>query len=130
MVDLRHPLAVLASRMPWPQIEAALAPAFAHKDRKGRAVKGAGMFGPALSVAGAPEFDTNTRKPLILLSRAQKLALQQLHLGVGRWLLELQCGQHGGLFGADGGHAGDRRAVVDGDGLTLDAAQHRQGRLG
>ncbi len=37
MVDLRHPLAVLASRMPWSQIEAALAPTFAHKDRKGRA---------------------------------------------------------------------------------------------
>lgn len=28
MVDLRHPLSVLASRMPWLQIEAALAPAF------------------------------------------------------------------------------------------------------
>ena len=53
MVDMRHPLAVLASRMPWPQIEAALAPAFAHKDRKGRTVEGADMFGPTLSVAGA-----------------------------------------------------------------------------
>ena len=53
MVDMRHPLAVLASRMPWAQIEAALAPAFAHKDRLGRAVEGADMFGPTLSVAGA-----------------------------------------------------------------------------
>ena len=53
MVDLRHPLVVLASRMPWPQIEAALAPAVAHKDRKGRTVEGADMFGPTLSVAGA-----------------------------------------------------------------------------
>jgi IS5 family transposase len=53
MVDLRHPLAVLASRMPWAQIEAALAPALAHKDRKGRTVEGADMFGPTLSVAGA-----------------------------------------------------------------------------
>ncbi|MFY7914323.1 MAG: IS5 family transposase, partial [Rubrivivax sp.] len=53
MVDMRHPLVVLASRMPWAQIEAALAPAFAHKDRKGRAVEGADMFGPTLSVAGA-----------------------------------------------------------------------------
>ena len=50
MVDLRHPLAVLASRMPWSEIEAALAPAFA---RKGRTVEGADMFGPTLSVAGA-----------------------------------------------------------------------------
>jgi IS5 family transposase len=53
MVDLRHPLAVLASRMPWSEIEAALAPALAQKDRKGRAVEGADMFGPTLSVAGA-----------------------------------------------------------------------------
>ena len=63
MVDLRHPLAVLASRMPWSQIEAALAPAFAHKDRKGRTVEGADigvLFWPALAgqsagdVAGRP----------------------------------------------------------------------------
>ena len=53
MVDLRHPLAVLASRMPWSDIEEALAPAFAHKDRKGRTVAGEDMFGPTLSVAGA-----------------------------------------------------------------------------
>ncbi len=55
MVDLRHPLAVMASRMPWSPIEAALAPAFAHKDRKGRAVEGADMFGPTLSVAAVVE---------------------------------------------------------------------------
>jgi IS5 family transposase len=53
MVDPRHPLAVLARKMPWSEIEAALAPAFAHKDRKGRSVEGADMFGPTLSVAGA-----------------------------------------------------------------------------
>jgi IS5 family transposase len=53
MIDLRHPLAVLASRMPWPQIEASLAPVFAHRDRKGRLSEGADMFGPTLAVAGA-----------------------------------------------------------------------------
>ncbi len=53
MIDLRHPLAVLASRMPWSQIEASLAPVFAHRDRKGRLSEGADMFGPALAVAGA-----------------------------------------------------------------------------
>ena len=35
MIDLRHPLAVLAKRMPWAQIEAALAPALAYKNRSG-----------------------------------------------------------------------------------------------
>ena len=45
MIDLRHPMAVLARKMPWPEIEAALAPALAHKDRTGRPVEGADLFG-------------------------------------------------------------------------------------
>ena len=36
MIDLRHPLAVLATRLPWAQIEAALAPCFARRVRDGR----------------------------------------------------------------------------------------------
>ena len=47
------PTGGLARKMPWAQIESALAPAFAHKDRKGRSVEGADMFGPTLSVAGS-----------------------------------------------------------------------------
>ena len=42
MIDLRHPLAVLAKRMPWAQIEAALAPALAHKNRSGKLSEGLG----------------------------------------------------------------------------------------
>ena len=53
MVDQRHPLAVLAGRMPWSEIEAALAPMFDRKDREGRSVEGADLFGPTLTVAGA-----------------------------------------------------------------------------
>ena len=53
MIDLSHPLAVLARRMPWESLEKALAPAFAHKDRKGRSVPGHDLFGPTLEVAGA-----------------------------------------------------------------------------
>jgi IS5 family transposase len=53
MVDLRHPLAVLARRMPWSEIEAALAPALAHKDRSGRTVQGADLFGSTESVVGS-----------------------------------------------------------------------------
>ena len=36
MIDLRHPLAVLSQRLPWSQIEAALAPAFARGERAGQ----------------------------------------------------------------------------------------------
>ena len=53
MIDLRHPLAVLATRMPWAQIEASLAPVFAHKDRAGRRLEGMDLFGPTVALAGA-----------------------------------------------------------------------------
>ena len=33
MIDLRHPLAVLARRMPWASIEATLAPMFERRAR-------------------------------------------------------------------------------------------------
>ncbi len=38
MIDMRHPLAVLATRMPWGQIEVSLAPLLAHKDRERPAI--------------------------------------------------------------------------------------------
>ena len=53
MIDLRHPLAVLAKRMPWAQIEAALAPALARKDRSGNLAEGLDLFGPTLQPVGA-----------------------------------------------------------------------------
>ena len=53
MIDMRHPLAVLATRMPWAAIEAALAPLLAHKDRDGRLVQDADLFGPTAQLAGA-----------------------------------------------------------------------------
>ena len=53
MIDLRHPLAVLATRMPWAEIESALAPCFARQDRQGRPIEGLDLFGPSLQMAGA-----------------------------------------------------------------------------
>lgn len=53
MIDLRHPLAVLSTRMPWDVIEGALAPVLAHKDRTGRTVEGADLFGQTVGIAGA-----------------------------------------------------------------------------
>jgi len=38
MIDLRHPLAVLATRMPWSQIESSLAPLFV-RDRRERGMR-------------------------------------------------------------------------------------------
>ena len=53
MIDLRHPLAVLSRRMPWGQIEAALAPAFARKNRQGNVIESGDLFGTTLEIAGA-----------------------------------------------------------------------------
>ena len=53
MIDMRHPLAVLTTRMPWAEIEASLAPLLAHKDRDGRLVQDCDLFGPTAQLAGA-----------------------------------------------------------------------------
>ena len=53
MIDLRHPLAVLARRMPWDRIERELAPFFAHRNRGGTTFEVASLFGPTVQVAGA-----------------------------------------------------------------------------
>lgn len=53
MVDPRHPLAVLARRMPWAQIESSLAPLFARKARSGKLMADADLFGTTAYVAAA-----------------------------------------------------------------------------
>ena len=45
MIDLRHPLAVLTSRMPWQQIEASVAHLFSRKGRAGAAMPDLDLFG-------------------------------------------------------------------------------------
>jgi IS5 family transposase len=46
MIDLRHPLAVLASRMPWQELEANIAGQLAQRIRTGKKFEGADLFGP------------------------------------------------------------------------------------
>jgi len=53
MIDLRHPLAVLGSRMPWQEIEASLASQFARRVREGKRVEGMDLFGPSTQLVGA-----------------------------------------------------------------------------
>lgn len=52
MIDLRHPLAVLAHRMPWDHLERVLAPCFTRKSRSGSVRQFDGLFGPTVEVAG------------------------------------------------------------------------------
>lgn len=89
MIDLRHPLAALAQRLPWKQIEAALAPAFAHRDREGRVMAGEDLFGPSLAMAGAgvsaagrPRLSIRLMASLLYLKHAFNLSDEEV---VARW---------------------------------------------
>ncbi|AIO67863.1 transposase domain protein [Burkholderia oklahomensis] len=64
MIDLRHPLAVLATRMPWGSIEATLAPMFERRAREGRVLEGVDLFARpriALTLAGERRRQTPVR---------------------------------------------------------------------
>ena len=67
MINLRHPLAVLATRMPWSQIEATLAPKFEHKDRAGQLIDGQDMLGPTKTLVGAGRSNAGRPKMAIRL---------------------------------------------------------------
>jgi transposase, IS5 family len=85
MIDMRHPLAVLATRMPWAEIEASLAPLLAHKDRSGRMVQDADLFGPTAQLAGAglsnagrPRLPMRLMVALLYLKHAFNLSDEEL----------------------------------------------------
>ena len=69
MIDLRHPLAVLASRMPWQEIEASLSHRFARAAKAGKQIEDFDLFGPAAVVlsAGGVSKAGRPRLPLRLL---------------------------------------------------------------
>ena len=89
MIDLRHPLAVLAKRMPWSQIEAALSPAFARKSINGKVIDHDDLFGSTLELAGGgtspagrPRLPIRLMSALLYLKHAFNLSDEEL---VERW---------------------------------------------
>jgi hypothetical protein len=89
MIDFRHPLVVLAGRLPWAQIEAALAPAFARKNRSGQVMPGSDLLGTTLEIAGAgvsaagrPRLPIRLMAALLYLKHAFNLSDEEL---VARW---------------------------------------------
>jgi len=80
MIDLRHSLAVLASRMPWQQIEASVAHLFSRKARTGLAMPDLDLFGEApaplarKSNAGRPRVPLRTMIALLYLKHAFNLS--------------------------------------------------------
>ena len=53
MIDLRHPLAVLSTHMPWQEIEASLAGVIARKVKAGKRVEHIDLFGSVVQVSGS-----------------------------------------------------------------------------
>ena len=89
MIDLRHPLAVLAGRLPWDRIEHALAPKFAHEDRPAEQASGSDLlgdyevrFGGGISNAGRPRLSIRLMASLVYLKNAFDLSDEEL---VARW---------------------------------------------
>ena len=76
MIDLRHPLAVLASRMPWQEIEARVAQVFSRKGRTGVAMPELDLFGEqaqrvcVASNAGRPRVPLRIMIALLYLKHA------------------------------------------------------------
>lgn len=76
MIDLRHTLAVLASRMPWQQIEASVAHLFSGKVRAGNKLPGIDLLGEQVQMsavksnAGRPRVPLRTMIALLYLKHA------------------------------------------------------------
>jgi IS5 family transposase len=89
MINLSDPLAVLATRLPWAQIEAALAAKFEREERAGQILEGHDMFGPTLVVEGAgtsnagrPKLSIRLMASLVFLKHSFNLSDEEL---VVRW---------------------------------------------
>ena len=68
MIDLRHPLVILTSRMPWQEIEASLAHQFARQVKAGKSLQDIGLFGAqTLRVGGGVTNAGRPRLPIRLM---------------------------------------------------------------
>ena len=89
MINLNDPLAVLARRFPWAQIEATLAAKFERQARAGEILEGRDMFGPTAVLAGAgasnagrPRLPIRLMASLLYLKHCFNLSDEEL---VVRW---------------------------------------------
>jgi IS5 family transposase len=89
MIDLSHPLALLATRLPWPAIETALAAKFAREERPAKSETTDGLFGAGtvefgggVSAAGRPRLSIRLMAGLRYLKNSFNLSDEEL---VQRW---------------------------------------------
>ena len=89
MINLADPLAVLATRLPWRQIEAAVSVKFEHQNRTGEVLKAQDMFGATETLVGAgrsnagrPKLPIRLMASLLYLKHSFNLSDEEL---VVRW---------------------------------------------
>lgn len=94
MIDMRHPLAVLANRLPWTDIEASLAPMLARQARPTKWVTSQDLlgaheleFGAGISPAGRPRLPVRLMVSLMYLKNSMNLSDEEL---VERWAENVQ----------------------------------------
>ena len=94
MIDLRHPLAVLAGRLPWAAIEAAVAPKLVPAARPAQQLSGHDLLGPfaqefggGVSPAGRPRLAIRLMLSLTYLKNSFNLSDEEL---VERWSENVQ----------------------------------------
>ena len=94
MIDLKQPLAVLAARLPWAAIEAALEPKLAHQAKPGKRIAGMdlagafeGEFGGGVSPAGRPRLPVRLMASLLYLKHSFNLSDEEV---VERWAENVQ----------------------------------------
>lgn len=94
MIDLRHPLAVLSTRLPWALIEAEVAPKLTHQAKPGKRLVGEdlagtfnGEFGGGISPAGRPRLPIRLMVSLLYLKNSFNLSDEEL---VERWAENVQ----------------------------------------
>jgi IS5 family transposase len=67
MIDLRRPLAILASRTPWQELEASVAKVLANRVRSGKKIEESDLFGPVSGIANPGSSGGRPRIPLRLM---------------------------------------------------------------
>ena len=89
MIDLKHPLAVLATRLPWAAIEVAVAPKLARQVLPAKRLSGKDLlgaydaeFGGGVSPAGRPRLPIGLMASLLYLKNSCNLSDEEL---VERW---------------------------------------------
>jgi IS5 family transposase len=89
MINVNDPLAVLATRLPWSQIEAAVAQKFEHQNRVGQVLQREDLFGTTQTVigggrsnAGRPKLPIRLMASLLYLKNSFNLSDEEL---VVRW---------------------------------------------